>query len=179
VAVTHESPDLDALVFSGRTTEADALATLRCENATVLRPSLQWLARGVAAFLAAAIVFVIAKRGPELGTLLGLAVCVYIAVVLPWERELWIRWRYRRRTEEESETTVRLSANRLLIESELLRMEFAWSLIQLAVDHRAGVLLCSWPGRGIVWLPERVLADGGRERVLLLVSGKGIAVRRN
>ena len=138
MAVTHESPDLDALVFSARTTEADALATLRCEYATVLRPSLQWLARGVAAFLAAAIVLVIAKRGPDLGTLVVLAVCVYIAVVLPWERELWIRWRYWRRTEEGSETTVRLSASRLRIESELLRMEFAWSLIQLAVDHRAG-----------------------------------------
>lgn len=165
------------LVFRGLLTEADVADMRWCHDRVLVRPSVQWLARGFAAVLAALLTAFMVAKGPNVFVILSVVACGYVVFVLPYERCWQARRHYRRHANDYLETEVRLTPDRVLIGNDDHCSEFAWRLVGLIAESESGLLFCNLGGQMLFWLPAR-LFDGNMQwaRILDMAESNGVRV---
>lgn len=168
----------DGLEFRGKLTEDDAVDLRRCADALTVGRPIQIIARGLAALLGGLAVVMAVANGPHPAPIVTIILCSYVGLILPWEREWRTRRQYRLRAGNYLETTVRISRDGLLIDNDAQYTPLKWSDIVTVADDPAGLLFCNWTGHVSFWLPQRILGDDLRERVLAIVAANGVPVRR-
>ncbi|WZP01162.1 hypothetical protein EP7_005553 (plasmid) [Isosphaeraceae bacterium EP7] len=183
-------PDLVAgtIVFRGRLDESDAVDLWRGRARIEVRWQIRWLALGLLGFItlltiAASAVWLF-RRPPDLPpplipAAMMIAIWAYLAFGLPAAVDRRARRYYRATIDNNLETEVRISEDRIDCKSEILEMSLGWGLVKLVVDAPVGIILCNAANNLIVWLPSRLLGDpGAREGVLRHAQIHGIPIRR-
>ncbi len=170
------------LVFQGRLSIADVVSITRYQDQLLLRGSLWYYGFLVTLVSSLWLCSWWAGKSYEVG-IGAIGAWGYLAyhlfVRLPLVRRRQAKRHYRKHEAEYLESTVSLSVNHVVIETEAYRSEFSWKQVGLVADTPEGVLFFYQPLQAMFWLPEQ-LFEGNilREQVLDLAVRNGVPVRR-
>jgi hypothetical protein len=118
------------------------------------------------------------KSGYPSAAVLFAAMWVYFVFIFPYERVWSARRLYRKNSSKYLETQATLSAERIAVESEDHSSSYKWHLVGQVVITPHGLMFCNHGLDPILWLPDRILDDGLRDRVLEFADINNVTIRR-